>query len=256
MSDVDELKTGGGTGNEGDEPGGKTDPGSGGGNPDGGDKTDPSRVAFTPQQQKTVQGLIDDAYRRAFAKVSRGAISTEEHEKLQAELKALQDKAAGKDDINEAVQQAVEELNTKHKLEMEGVATKLAGMTDDKKRAMILSVVSRHGVMDAAEITTLVWNDVAVAEDGSLTVKGEGDAPKLDLNDGGRPMTLDTYIKAWLAERPHHMRAAQPQGAGSRGAIGTGNGKAKTMLRAEFDKLPPVEQKKVALSTEIKVVDG
>lgn len=256
MSDVDELKTGG-TG--GDGQGGNAATG-GKGNSDGGGNTDSSKVEFSPEQQVRIQSLVDDAYRRAFSKASGSAASPLELAALRAEIEELKGKAQalsaeGKTDTNEEMKKAIEELNEKHALEMKGVTVKLAGMTDDKKRAMILSAVAKHQVMDAAEVTTLVWNNIEVAEDGSLTVKGEGGAPKVDINNGGQPMSLDTYITGWLNERPHHVRSTPSQGAGSQGSRGNGNGGVKTISREEFNSLTPAKQREVALSTEVKVQD-
>ncbi len=113
MQQVDELKT--------------AAAGDGPLNADGG------KVMFQPEQQARVQELIDDAYKKAYAKAMRGRNSGEEVERLKTEVERLK---------------------------------------DERKSAALLRALSRHNVVDAEEVTELLRNRVRTEEDGSLTVAG------------------------------------------------------------------------------------
>ncbi|MEE9615271.1 MAG: hypothetical protein V3W31_10055 [Thermodesulfobacteriota bacterium] len=119
MSTVDELKTG----SRGDGP-----------------DTESSRVEFTSEQQTRVQALIDDAYRRAFSKASRGATATDEVERLKTEVDRLR---------------------------------------DDRKTAALLKAVSRHNVIDTEEVAELIRSHVDVDDTGGVVVRGEGGSDRI-----------------------------------------------------------------------------
>src|SRR3989304_8218519 len=50
-----------------------------------------SKVLFNPEQQAKVQELIDEAYRKAYAKAQRSRPASEETETLRGEVKRLRD---------------------------------------------------------------------------------------------------------------------------------------------------------------------
>ncbi len=92
-----------------------------------------ARVAFNPEQQTKVQHLIDEAYRKAFAKAQRSAVSTEETDRLKSEIETLK---------------------------------------EEKKMASILRTVARHNVVDAEEVAELVKKHIRTDEDGNYAVTG------------------------------------------------------------------------------------
>jgi hypothetical protein len=97
-----------------------------------------SKVTFSHEQQAKVQGLIDDAYRKAYAKAQRSRTSSEEVERLAGEVERLR---------------------------------------EDKKTALLYRAISRHNVVDAEEVTKLIGDRVRVDEDGNVTVvNGSGSA--------------------------------------------------------------------------------
>ena len=55
----------------------------------------------------------------------------------------------------------------------------------------------------------------------------------------GRPLSVKAYLEGYLADNPHLAKAAPLSGAGSQSStfLSTGMGAARTMRRAEFDKL-------------------
>ncbi len=119
MPQVDELETGGK--NDVHEAGGES-----------------SKVTFSHEQQAKVQGLIDDAYRKAYAKAQRSRTSSEEVERLASEVERLK---------------------------------------EDKKMALLYRGISRHNVVDAEEVAKLIGDRVRVDEDGNATVvNGSGSA--------------------------------------------------------------------------------
>ncbi|MDP2689920.1 MAG: hypothetical protein Q8P48_07385 [Deltaproteobacteria bacterium] len=170
MHQVDELKTAAGDGHA------------------NGNQTEPSKVMFVPEQQARVQELIDEAYRKAYAKAQRSR-GGEEVERLKAEVGKLR---------------------------------------EERKTAAILRAVSKHSVVDAEEVADLMKERVRMDEDGNFSVIGESGAVR--VNNSGHPMSVDEYIGHWLSERPHHLRAAGPSGAGSRGAMFGGHASVRYNL--------------------------
>lgn len=164
-----------------------------------------SKVAFFPEQQAKVQELIDEAYRKAYAKASKSRGSSEEVDRLKTEVERL-----------------------KH----------------ERKSAALLRSISRHNVVDAEEVAELLKERVRIDEDGSVKVAGEAGGTR--INSSGHPMTVDEFVAGWLGERPHHLRAGGPAGAGSQSAVfGGGHGRHnlsdpavwRAMPREELDKL-------------------
>ncbi len=103
---VDELKTGGNNGFK---------------------EADGAKVAFMPEQQTKVDELINDAYKRAYAKALKSRPVSEEVESLKSENEALR---------------------------------------NERKMASIYRVVSRFNVVDAEEIAKLVSDDIRLDDAG------------------------------------------------------------------------------------------
>lgn len=118
---VDELKTAEGDGRIGSE--------------------DARKVMFLPEQQAKVQELIDEAYRKAYAKAQKGKGGHEEVERLKGEVEKLR---------------------------------------DERKAAALLRAISRHNVVDAEEVAELVKHRVRMEEDGSVKVLGDSGAVRIN----------------------------------------------------------------------------
>ncbi|MBE7415999.1 MAG: hypothetical protein HS130_12595 [Deltaproteobacteria bacterium] len=118
---VDELKTVEGDGHSGSE--------------------EARKVMFLPEQQAKVQELIDEAYRKAYAKAHKGKGGSEEVERLKGEVERLR---------------------------------------DERKSAALLRAISRHNVVDAEEVSELVKHRVRMEEDGSMKVIGDSGAVRIN----------------------------------------------------------------------------
>ncbi len=104
-----------------------------------------AKVVFTPEQQARVQELIDDAYRRAYAKATRSRVPAEEVERLRSELDALR---------------------------------------EERKMAAILRAVSRHNVVDAGEVAELIKGRVKIDETGNITVLADSGSSLINSEGG------------------------------------------------------------------------
>ena len=103
--------------------------------------TERTRVAFSPEQQARVQELIDDAYRKAFAKARKVHSAPEEVERLRSEVETLR---------------------------------------GEKKRLALLKAVSRYNVVDAEEVTRLIEDRVRMDEEGNVIVVNEKGSTMID----------------------------------------------------------------------------
>lgn len=97
----------------------------------GGDST---RVTFAPEQQAKVQELIDTAFKKAYSKAQKSGSSTDEVERLKAEVGKLK---------------------------------------EERKMNVLLRAVTRHNVVSADDVTELLRGKVRMEEDGSVSVAGE-----------------------------------------------------------------------------------
>lgn len=101
------------------------------------------RVSFLPEQQARVQELIDEAYRKAYAKAQRSRGSGDEVERLKGEVERLR---------------------------------------EETKTSALLKAISRHNVVDAEEVADLVRGRVRLDEDGSVKVLGESGAVRVNTS--------------------------------------------------------------------------
>jgi len=90
-----------------------------------------SKVSFSQDQQSRVQELIDEAYRKAYAKAHRTITATDEVENLRAEID---------------------------------------GLKEEKKKAALYRAISRYNVVDAEEVAKLIGETVRMDESGNMTV--------------------------------------------------------------------------------------
>lgn len=104
-------------------------------------RIDDGKVSFLPEQQARVQELIDEAYRKAYAKAQRAVSGGADVEKLKAEVERLK---------------------------------------DERKTAALLRAISRHNVVDADEVTELLRNRIRTDDDGSLKLVGDSGATRVN----------------------------------------------------------------------------
>lgn len=96
---------------------------------------DASKVVFLPEQQAKVQELIDDAFKRAYAKALRTRGASDDVERLKKEVD---------------------------------------GLKQEKKSAVLLRSLSKHNVVDAEEVCELLKERVRLDEDGLKVVNETG----------------------------------------------------------------------------------
>jgi hypothetical protein len=89
------------------------------------------KLSFTPEQQEKVQGLIDDAYRKAFSKAQKSSGKIGEIERLESEVVRLR---------------------------------------EDKQRAVLYKSISKYNVVDAEEVAKLVGENIAMDSGGNSVV--------------------------------------------------------------------------------------
>lgn len=112
----------------------------------------------------------------------------------------------------------------------------------------LVAAFAKAGAVAPDEAAALTRAMVDLDDDG-VYVKGDDGSPL--LKDGKR-VSIEEFAAQWLEERPHHRKAG-PAGAGSVGGRGTPGG--KTITRAQFDALSPVERAAV-LKEGLRVVDA
>ena len=136
---------------------------------DGPESTE-ERVAFTSEQQARVQELIDSAYKRAYSKATGSSTRSDEVKRLENEIDKFK---------------------------------------EYKKNSMIVGAISRHNVVDVAEVAELIAPRLSFDESGGLGVRDDAI---------GQNVGIEEYVADWLGERPHHLRSSGHGGAGSQSA--------------------------------------
>ncbi len=99
------------------------------------------RVAFNSEQQARVQELIDESYRKAFAKAQRTRSSGEDVDGLRREIESLK---------------------------------------EEKKNLALLKAVSKYNVVDGEEIVKLLDDRVRMDEEGHVTVVNSAGSAKIN----------------------------------------------------------------------------
>lgn len=147
---------------------------------------------------------------------------------------------------------AIEALKAKHKGEVDAIAAQVA-----ERDRYIDGTLIEGGLKDAL-LGVNVNPDLI---DGALASL-RGSVKVLRTEDGKRRAVVDTdlgevpvtdFVKEWAGTkgRAYLAKASGPGAAGNNNA----RAGAKTITRAEFDKLGPVEQQKAMLVDKITVVD-
>lgn len=217
--------TGGNAGDNQSAAGGTGTGSSGKASSDGGSNTGGSeegkakdKVIFTADQQAVVEKIVDQAHVRAKASATKEAAGM--IEALKAEIADANEKAnatASKKttDQSDATAKQIAEMNERHKTELAERDVQIKKAAYANKQAKIFAAISKHDVMDIADVAALVAGNVDLDENEVLIIKDETGNTRIDVNENGAPMTIDTYIGEWLNERPHFLKSSNA-GAGSR----------------------------------------
>ncbi|MFQ5428518.1 MAG: hypothetical protein ACE5EZ_06005 [Thermodesulfobacteriota bacterium] len=99
------------------------------------------KVLFNSEQQAKVQELIDDSYRKAFAKAQRTRSSGED---------------------------------------VEGLRREIEGLKEEKKKLALLKAVSKYNVVDGEEIVKLLEEKVRMDDEGNVIVVNSSGSAKIN----------------------------------------------------------------------------
>ena len=105
--------------------------------------------------------------------------------------------------------------------EVKRLSSEVENLKDYKVNSAILEAVSRHNVVDAAEVSELIRRNVRVGESGEVRAVESGSFGREDSDTAS--VGLSEYVERWLEERPHHLRGQGASGGGS-GSARFGNG--------------------------------
>lgn len=154
-------------------------------------------------------------------------IKPEQYEALEAELEATRDKLTEASKIAKTTQTEFEKV--KKMFEAENSFTSRL-LVDNGLQAELLKV----GVTNPAHLKA-----VKSMLSGQVQVRVEGDERKAVIGD----KTLSDYVSEWSKsdEGKHFVAAPSNSGGGSTGG-GNAGGSAKTMPRAQFDKISSAEK--------------
>ncbi len=108
---------------------------------DNGSENASGRVVFNSEQQARVQELIDDSYRKAFAKAQRTRSSGED---------------------------------------VEGLRREIEGLKEEKKKLALLKAVSKYNVVDGEEIVKLLEDRVRMDDEGHVIVVNSSGSAKIN----------------------------------------------------------------------------
>ena len=162
---------------------------AGTGNSDKGASSDAGgKISFSREQQVKVQELIDEAYRKAFAKAAESA-----------------KKANGAGTDTSLVDEQLKALSSQVQV-----------LRDEKKNNALLRAIGKHNVIDSEEVAAFTARFIRLNDDNSFTVLNEAGQER--LNAHAKPMSVEEFIADWLTARPHHLRPSGIPGAGSMGS--------------------------------------
>lgn len=174
------------------------------GGDDKGNGDSKGKVEFSPEQQTKVQEIIDETFRKAYAK-------------------AAAEKKGGKDEADKDTKKDT----SLGEAELKAMKAQVEMLRGEKKTAELLKAISKHNVLDSAEVAELTGRYIRLNEDNTLTVTNANGIEQ--LNSRFEPMSVDEFVSGWLSARPHHLRASTSQGTGSKGAVFSGDGGSKPM---------------------------
>jgi hypothetical protein len=164
--------------------------------------TPPAKVTFTAEQQSKIDELIRAAMGRSARDIREQAAKLQEEkdaaiaaaEVLKSELAALRGDKSGLEKESKTAKQELAKV---------------------KKQALLAEAASKHGFVDAKQVTKLV-DDQIVFDPASnqFHVINEDGSVRTGL-DGSTPLSLDTYFSEFAAQNSHLVRGTVRAGVGS-----------------------------------------
>ncbi|HEH9694925.1 TPA: hypothetical protein SIC47_002255 [Pasteurella multocida] len=136
--------------------------------------------------------------------------------------------------VNEAKQREIDALNAKHQEEMNKLQASLDRYSGLVLENAIRSEATKAGVTFGADDAVLRAKLTFKLDDGLVVPVDEN-----TFGGDGKPLTLKEWFESMKEKAPHWFPASQGGGSSN----GSQNG-AKTMSRAQFEKLSPAERMK------------
>lgn len=209
-------------------------------------------MEFSAEQQAFIDNLIDkrvaEVRTKAEAKAAETVATAEAKfkelsvakEKELADLKAKAESGSkGNEDL------------TALKAEVERLKAKDIKNVELARKSQLLAAASELNAISAEQVAMLVTPHVK--GDETLTILNAEGQPR--INGEGKAMTVKEFMTEFLAGNPHLVKASGNQGAGSQGSRESNQAGAKTMKRAAFDKLSPVDKMSFVKATGNTITD-
>lgn len=175
---------------------------------DGGGKGD---KMFNAEQQEHIDALINKKYGEAMTKAE--AKSKPEIASLTAqitELKAANEKSKG------GTQNADLTALTEG---LASVTKQLAQAQEKASRASLTAIASELNAVSGGQVATLISPFIKYDGDKTSILNANGE---VKFNGEGKEMTIQEFVKEFLNENPHFVKASKNSGAGSVSAKGKG----------------------------------
>lgn len=138
--------------------------------------------------------------------------------------------------------------------EVKRLSSEVESLMDYKVNSAILEAVSRHNVVDAAEVSELIRRNVKVDESGEVSAIDSSSFGK--DGSGTARVALSEYVERWLEDRPHHLRGQGTSGGGSGSARFGGGGKRYDLSNPETWRTMPREDLDQLLKEGINIQSG
>lgn len=191
---------------------------------DGGNKDD---KMFTSEQQEHIDALINKKYGEAMTKAeAKSKAKIDALESTIAELKANKEKP--QDNTQNADLTALTEG-------LASVKEELAQAQKKASRESLKSIASELNAVSGGQVATLISPFIRYDGDKTSILNANGE---VKFNGEGKEMTIQEFVKEFLNENPHLVKASKNSGAGSASAKGKGGASGVEDLR----KLSPTER--------------
>ena len=200
-------------------------------------------MEFTAEQQTFIDGLIKDAYTKAFTKAQANMTDdiatavTKAETKFQSKLTASEKKVQ---ELELAVASKNNTDNTAYNERIAKIEGKFKKAAERASKGDLESAAAKFNAVNPSQAAVLLRAHTVTDEDGNLTVINADGKPRND--ESNKPMTLEALAAEFLKANPHLVNASGSAGSGSGGNTDLTSGAANTIKRADFMKLPPAEQ--------------
>ena len=204
-------------------------------------------MEFTPEQQIHIDGLVKDAYTRAYTKAAEKGVEEQKTAIATALVEAETKHKASIDTANKQIED-LKAINVKG-VQVDNSATeariaKIEGELKKEKekgiKGSLESITAKLNAIDPEQAALLIRMQTTTDDNGNLVVINATGQPR--NNGDGKPMSLNELCKEFLDASPHFVKASSSTGAGSKGDTGINSGAAKLMKRGAYDDLSPQAQ--------------